>query len=337
MPDETPINADRADLLVYRDDRGRERPVRDAAEWRLRREQILASMQRVMGTLPDPAHRVPLAVETLEEARLPGFRRRRITFAAEAGDRVPAYLFLPDGVTAGAPAMLIPHPTGARGKDQPAGLVGPETTHFAPQLARRGYVALAPDYPGSGDYACDPYALGYVSATMKGVWNHIRAIDLLQSLPEADPERIGAIGHSLGGHNSIFVAAFDPRVRAVVSSCGFNAFPKYFGGDLTGWSHRGYMPRIADVYGRDPAHMPFDFPEVIAALAPRAFFTNSPVDDDNFEVSGVRDCIAAARSVYALLGAEERLVAAYPAAGHDFPDETRALAYNWLDRQLRAA
>ena len=47
-------------------------------------------------------------------------------------------------------------------------------------------------------------------------------------------KRIGVIGHSLGGHNSLFVAAFDPRLRAVVSSCGFNAFPKYKNGDLTG-------------------------------------------------------------------------------------------------------
>ena len=51
------------------------------------------------------------------------------------------------------------------------------------------------------------------SATMKGIVNHRRAVDLLASLPEVDPRRIGVIGHSLGGHNSLFVAAFDPRIK----------------------------------------------------------------------------------------------------------------------------
>ena len=83
---------------------------------------------------------------------------------------------------------------------------------------------------------------------MKGIWNHTRAVDLLQSLPEVDAERIGCIGHSLGGHNTIFVGVFDTRLKVLVSSCGFNSFFKYYGGDLTGWSHKGYMPRIAEVY-----------------------------------------------------------------------------------------
>ncbi len=48
--------------------------------------------------------------------------------------------------------------------------------------------------------------MGYASATMKGIWKHMRAVDLVASLAEVDPERIGAIGHSLGGHNAIFAA-----------------------------------------------------------------------------------------------------------------------------------
>src|SRR5581483_6177021 len=94
------------------------------------------------------------------------------------------------------------------------------------------------------------------------IWNHMRAVDLLQSLPEVDASRIGAIGHSLGGHNSIFLAVFDDRVKCVVSCCGFCSFPRYFGGDLTGWSHNGYMPRIRDCYGCDPVRVPFDFTEL---------------------------------------------------------------------------
>jgi pimeloyl-ACP methyl ester carboxylesterase len=186
-----------------------------------------------------------------------------------------------------------------------------------------------------GEYRFDPYAHGYASATMKGIWNHMRCVDFLRSLPEVDGERIGAIGHSLGGHNSMFLAVFDDRVKCVVSSCGFCSFPRYMKGDLTGWSHDGYMPRIRTEFGRDPAKMPFDFTEVVAALAPRPFLACAPVGDTNFDIQGVKDCLAAARPVYDLLGADDHLKAVHPECGHDFPQATRLAAYEWLDRWLR--
>ena len=194
---------------------------------------------------------------------------------------------------------------------------------------------MAPDYPNFGDYQIDVYARGYISATMKGIWNHIRAVDLLQSLPEVDGARLGCIGHSLGGHNSLFVAAFDERLQVVVTSCGFNSFFKYYGGDLTGWSHAGYMPRIATEYGCDPARMPFDFTEVLAALAPRRVFINAPQHDDNFDRSGVRDCLTAAGPVYDLFQASKHLVAVHPDCEHDFPPEVRQTAYAFIDETLK--
>jgi pimeloyl-ACP methyl ester carboxylesterase len=145
------------------------------------------------------------------------------------------------------------------------------------------------------------------------------------------------IGHSLGGHNALFLAAFEPRLRAVVTSCGFNSFFKYMQGDLTGWSHAGYMPRIATRFGKDPKQMPFDFSEVLAAIAPRPVFLNAPMGDDNFEVSGVKDCLLAAAPAYALWQAETSLVARHPACGHDFPAVVREEAYAWLERVLGAA
>ena len=84
----------------------------------------------------------------------------------------------------------------------------------------------------------------------------LRAVDLLCSLPEVDPARIGVIGHSLGGHNAIFVALFDDRLKAVVSSCGFNDFRHYYKGNIAGWSHKGYMPRLREVYHLDLDRVP---------------------------------------------------------------------------------
>jgi dienelactone hydrolase len=322
-------------LLIYRDAEGKEHPVTTAADWARRRAHILANMQLVMGPLPDNSRKVPLDVKYTEEQQTARYVRKKLTFAAEKGDRVPAYLLLPRGRHGKLPAVLCLHQTVAIGKAEPAGLGAREDLRYAVHLVERGYVTLAPDYPNFGEYRFDTYRRGYQSGTMKAVWNNLRAIDLLQSLPQVDPQRIGCIGHSLGGHNAMFTAAFDPRIKAVVSNCGFTSFPKYYGGKLKGWTSATYMPRIAAVYQSKPEKMPFDFPEVVAAIAPRAFLASSPLHDHNFEVSGVRDCIAAAKPVYELLKAGDRLAANHPDCKHEFPADVRKVAYAWLDRWLK--
>jgi dienelactone hydrolase len=333
---QVPFYKDRQNLLVYIDDSGNSHPVGTAGEWEIRRSHIIHSLQLVMGPLPEPeASSLDLQIEATEE--LPGIRRQKITFRSAGEDRVSAFLLTPRGLRRGikVPGILCLHQTTSIGKAEPAGLGGKPNLHYALELAERGYVTLAPDYPNFGDYKFDSYAHGFASATMKGIFNHRRAIDLLQSLPEVDPDRIAVIGHSLGGHNALFVAAFDPRIKAVVTSCGFTSFAKYKGGNLAGWSHKGYMPRIAEIYGNDPARMPFDFTELLAYLAPRPVFINAPVGDDNFAVSGVRDCVAAADVVYQkVYHAGRNLQVIYPPGGHDFPPQARETAYKFLARSL---
>ncbi len=330
-----PSCVEATNVMSYLDEKGALQPVRTPEDWAKRREHILAGLQLAMGPLPDASKNVPLDVQLVEETGLAKVHRKRISFATEAGDRVPAYLLIPKGVSGKVPGILCLHQTTAIGKGEPAGVGGSGNLHYALELAERGYVTLAPDYPNFGDYRLDPYKQGYTSATMKGIWNHMRAVDLLQAQPEVDPDRIGCIGHSLGGHNTLFLGAFDGRVKAMVSSCGFTSFSKYMGGDLTGWSHSGYMPRIASAYGKDPKKMPFDFPEVLAALAPRSLFLNAPEGDSNFDMSGVSDCVNAARPVYECLGAGDRLVFLYSKGGHDFDPAAREAAYAFLNKALK--
>jgi dienelactone hydrolase len=328
----SPPYRNHANLMMYIDAAGAEHPVATPADWAIRRAHILAGMQEVMGPMPPDSRRVPLEVKTLEVCQTDRFTRRKITFATEPDTRVPAYLFIPKGAKGKVPAILCPHPTAESGKGRTAGLDGPESRHYALELAQRGYVTIAPDYVGYGEYQWNPYTHGYISATMKGIWDHMRAVDLLVSLNEVDRDRIGVIGHSLGGHNSMFVAVFDPRIKVIVSSCGFNAFRYYKGGDLTGWSHKGYMPKIPSYCGWQ--NMPFDFHEVVAALAPRPFFVNAPLRDANFDVRGVDEAVGAARRVYRLLGAADGITAVHPDCQHDFPDDVRRQVYAWLDRHL---
>lgn len=309
--------------------------VRTHSEWAKRREKILSNMQLVMGPFPK-RNKLPIDLVEVEKVQRPSYTQIKIAFLSEEDDRVPAYVLIPRNLRNPVPGVLCLHQTARLGKAEPVGLGGNPNLCYAKELAERGYVTLAPDYPNFGDYRFDPYQHGYVSATMKGIWNHLRAVDALQALPNVAADRIGVIGHSLGGHNALFVAAFDNRIQAVVTSCGFTSFKKYKGGDLTGWSHKGYMPLIAEKYGKDPARMPFDFPEVLAVLAPRPVFINAPLHDSNFEVSGIRDCVQAAMPIYSkVFNAPDRLVAVYPDAAHEFPLRIRETAYRFLDRWMR--
>jgi dienelactone hydrolase len=332
-----PPYSDHVNLMVVCDASGHEQPVRNPADWERRRTHILAHLQEVMGPLP-ARKKGETRSEVVSSRQEPGYLRKKILIESEPGDRVPAWLLIPDslaGAKVRGPAMLCLHQTVAIGKDEPAGLGTNPDLDYARELVERGYVTIAPDYPNFGEYRRDVYAMGYASASMKAIWNNMRAVDILQGLDQVDPDRIGAIGHSLGGHNAIFTALFDPRIKAVASSCGFNAFPYYYRGNIAGWSHKGYMPRLKDLYGLDLKRVPFDWPELIGALAPRPFFTNSPLHDANFEVEGVRVCLEAAKPVYRLLGVPDRIVAVHPDAEHSFPAASRQAAYAFLDRYLK--
>lgn len=334
-PPEAPLYPDRIDLLKLRDATGNETRVANSKAWARRREHILANLQKVMGPLPGPEKRAPLDVRIESESDGGSFVRKKLTYASAPGERVPAYLLIPRERKGKLPAILALHQTVQVGKDEPVGLGGKPDLWYGKELAERGYVVLAPDYPTLGEHQIDVFAKGYQSGTMKAIWDNLRAVDLLQSLPEVDGSRIGALGHSLGGHNTLYTAAFDTRIKALVSNCGFCSFSKYYVGDLTGWSGPRYMPRIKTDYP-NADKMPFDFQEVVAAIAPRAFLAIAPERDANFDVAGVREVIDAATPVYQLFGKPERLKVFYPDCEHEWPKPMRDEAYQWLDRWLKA-
>ena len=173
---------------------------------------------------------------------------------------------------------------------------------YASELAERGFVTIAPSYPLLAKYQPDVFKLSYAGGTMKAIWDNRRALDLLDSMREARHGAYGAIGHSLGGHNSVFTALFDQRIKGIVTSCGFDSFRDYYGGDPKNWEHgRGwcsdrYMPRLAKYRGR-LEESPFDFDDLLAAFAPRPIFVNAPLKDSNFQWPAYDRCRAASQSM----------------------------------------
>ncbi len=325
-------------VLWFPGDSGKPAPVKTLADWEKRRAAILAGFEEAAGKLPSREVLPDLDVRAGERLETAHYVRETISFASEPGDRTPAYLYLPKGLKPGERRIGIValHPTSALGKGIIDGAGEAPNRAYARELAERGHVVIAPDYPSFGD--CKDYNFAadrYESGTMKGIWNHMRCVDLLLARPEVDPGKIAVIGHSLGGHNAIFLGLFDRRVKAVVSSCGWTPFHDYFGGDLKGWTSDRYLPAIRDRYRLDPDKVPFDFFELVAALAPAAFYSNSPLRDANFDWRGIENAAPQARRIFELHGVPTKLRFAYPDAEHDFPQPEREESYRFLERWLQ--
>ena len=332
-----------SDLLSYIDAKGRQRPVLTGSDWEKKRGQMLDSLQAIMGLLPSLQQLPDFDIQYRDSLKETNYTRYTINFRVAENEYLPAYLYIPARKIPQQkyPAMLALHPTGASGKKITDG-EGAANRGYAKELAHRGYAVIAPDYPSFGDLSDYDFQNDrYLSGTMKGIFNHIRCVDLLQSRPDVDHERIGVIGHSLGGHNAMFAAAFDTRLKVVITSCGWTEFEYYnigeeaskrYGGRLGPWAQDRYMPLFRDKYQLNGEKIPFNFHEVIALIAPRWFFSNSPVNDSNFDVAGVKIGIEKANEAYRFLHVEDRLQVRYPIAEHDFPPDIRQEVYQFIDK-----
>lgn len=320
-------------------------PEHTSDKWQKEREKILKGMEAAMGKLPEKTALPPFNLKVTDSLRRDTYTRLTINFLVAEDEELSAYLYVPDHKKLQKlPAMVVLHGTGDLGKQLVDGESRLKNRAQAKELAERGYVVIAPDYPSMGDSRDYNFAEDrYQSGTMKGIFNHMRCVDLLQELTYVDPARIGVLGHSLGGHNAMFVGAFDERLKVIVSSSGWTMMEDYnigksaskrYGGRLGPWAQDRYMPLLREKYKLDDSKFPFDFDKVISALAPRPFFSNSPVNDYNFDVGGVRQGIAIAFETYRRLGAEDNLQVRYPDAGHDFPTATRLEAYKFIDKVL---
>lgn len=333
-------------LLTYLDESGKYKSVTNPEEWEIKRKQILMGMEAAMGELPSREGLPPMDIQYSDSLKETNYTRYSIRFTVAENEMLPAYLYIPDKKEEKDkfPAMIALHETDSIGKQSVDGQGKNMNLAYAKELAGRRYVVIAPDYPSFGDL--QPYDFStdrYQSGTMKGIFDHIRCIDLLVSREEVDPDRIGVIGHSLGGHNAMFVGAFDTRLKVIVSSCGWTPFAYYdlgevvakkYGGRLGPYAQDRYMPLLREKYNVEGDKFPFDFIDVIASFAPRAFFSNSPEQDGNFEVKGVRAGIGEASKVYRLFDRENLLQVRYPDAKHDFPVEVRMEAYRFIDSVL---
>ena len=245
-----------------------------------------------------------------------------------------------------APAILALHQTIKFGKDEVVGLKGFPDFAYGHELAMRGYTVLAPYqltagdriYPGKDSFDSSPFYEQYPdwSIVGKNLEDSKSAIDVLYALDYVDKDRIGVIGHSLGGHNAIFAAALDDRIKVAISNCGLSVFSEEE--ERMEWSLEDgyiYIPKLRR-YFLDNIDAPFDLHEVAALIAPRPWLNISSYFDKAY---GNQEFLAEVGTqlyqVYNLYKVSNAFGFYMHGNDHSFPRSARELAYGWLDRWLK--
>ncbi|HEY0735969.1 MAG TPA: acetylxylan esterase [Herpetosiphonaceae bacterium] len=317
----------------------------DRAAWESWRVAFRAGLRQRLA-LPE-AEPSPVTFNMVSPTTHSGYRRVYLEYESAPGVIVPAWLLIPDNLTDSAPAVIAVHGHGS-GMDDLVGIDadGGERTEaqgyhqdFALALCRRGMVVLAPELRGFGrrrepqDQAAGPTSSSCQAAAWWGVmlgkpllgsrvWDVLRALDLLGSLPEVDPQRIGIMGGSGGGAVALFAAALAPRLRAAVISNYFCTFRD----SILAMQHCAcnYVPGLlqdGEIY------------DVAALLAPRPLLIEAGTDDPIFPLPGVLDAYARLSVAYSAQGAADQLERDVFAGGHQI---SGAKAYAWLVRTLQS-
>lgn len=320
-------------------------------EWKIKAGALREIFLQTLGYTPDIS--CPLSPEVIDEVDCGEHTRRRVAYWVEPDERVTAYVLIPRSRQGRTPAVLSIHGTTPLGKEQGIGddPAGQSCAH-ALHLVRRGYITLAYDllsagertYKGLRAFDTAPFYEKHPGWSVRGkdVWDVSRAVDLLQTLEEVDPERIGSIGHSQGGGITLHAMALDQRIKAGVSNCGdwpSRLSKNPFNHCRTGW----WVGRpFLRPYGHAGKPFPIDLHEYLALIAPRAILNIVALNDWSYTMEeepitrpALDHLAETVSAVFSLLGAEGNFQQILHTRGHCFLEEQREVAYTFLDENLK--
>jgi dienelactone hydrolase len=299
--------------------------------WTARREELRRWWLDFLGPLPAERKAAP-KLTVVEEDRTEGVVRQLVRYDIEPGLATEAYLLKPEKPTGKAPGIAVFHSTVPYSIRQPAGLEGAPEKFFGLRYAKQGCVCFCPRnylWPQTVGISARPEAEKYIARVRgskgmaKMLYDALVAVDILVAQPDVDSGRIGAVGHSLGAKETLYLGAFDERVKAIVSSEGG------IGTKFSNWEAAWYLgPAIKEPTFTHEHH------ELLALTAPRPFLLlggNSADGDRGWPF------IAAALPVYELYGKPARLGQFMHGKGHNVPPEAEQRIENWLLTYLSAA
>lgn len=323
-PKKLPEQAPRLSVLLQ-DAAGE--PITTLAAWQKHRAVLRAKWQDVLGQLSARRDTAP-ALTVLEEDRADGVLRQRVRYEVEPQLVTEGYLLRPEtNSTTPRPGVLVFHSTVNESIAQPAGVKGELAKAFGWQLAKQGYVAFCPRnylWPDNDHIAAAAEARRFLAretkclGMAKMLYDAQVALDILAAQKDVDPKRLGAIGHSLGGKEVLYLAAFDERIKSTVSSEGG------IGIGFSNWHDAWYLgPKVKE------QDFPREHHELLALVAPRAFLL---IGGDSADGAASWPFIAAAQPVYALhdQAASERFGLWNHGQGHTVPSEMVTRVTDWF-------
>ncbi len=324
-PERLPDDAPRLSPLLV-DEEGRR--ISNLEGWKRKREKIRRWWLDFLGPLKETREGPP-PLTVIEEDRPDGVVRQLVRYEVEPGLPVEGYLLKPARADGRCPGVVALHSTVRHTIRQPAGVEGKPEKAFGLKLARRGCVTFCPRcFLWSEDLSI-PYSKHVERFRTrhpgsKGMAKMLHdaqvALDILAGLPEVDPQQLGAVGHSLGAKEVLYLAALDERVQAAASSEGG------IGTRFSNWDAPWYLgEEIRKETFRNEHH------ELLALVAPRPFLL---LGGDSADGDRSWPFIEAVLPVYRLYGHRLRIGLFNHRQGHSVPPEAERRIDQWLDAYL---
>ncbi|MDH7568699.1 MAG: acetylxylan esterase, partial [Armatimonadota bacterium] len=288
--------------------------------WQARAAELRAHVLASTGLLPMPV-RAPLNPRVWGTIEGDGYFVDKVTLETLPGFYLGGNLYRPKGKRGPFPGIANPHGHWRNGRleHQELGSIPARCITFA----RMGCVAFAYDMVGRTDTDQVPHDYGGPREALWGIsvaglqlWNSIRVLDYLQSLPDVDPERLGCTGASGGGTQTFLLCAVDERVKVAAPVNMVSAHMQ--GGCLC----------------ENPPNLRIDATnvEIAALMAPRPLLLVAATGD--WTKNTLTEEFPFIQSIYRLMGAEERVGAQRFDAPHNYNRASREAVYVWFAQWL---
>ena len=297
---------------------------------------------RLIGGLP-ARHGSP-AVKKMGRIEADDYYVEKLVYESMPGYFVPSLLYVPKKLDQPAPGILSPcgHAVEAKAFEEH------QILHV--NLAKRGFIVLTFDPVGQGERSqfwdaqagkskfglgCHEHAVLGNALELLGtslaryrIWDGMRGLDYLSSLPEVDPARIGCVGNSGGGTLSAYITALDPRVTAAALCCYITTLPRRMGN------------RIQKDPSSDPEQDIFGFVSegidhagLLALCAPRPTLIGAATLDF-FPIEGTRESFAESVKLYSVTNSVDRVSMVEAPFPHGLSLPIREAVYAWFERWL---
>lgn len=316
--------------------------IHSAADFQAWQDGIRRAFMASIGGLP--AVKTPLNAQITGELRRDGYVVRKLIFESQPELYVTANLYLPTTGNGPFPAVLVANGHSANGKAYAV------YQHVYIGLVRQGYVVLTWDNIGQGErlqlwnFSADrsrgretgnehgitgipEYLLGRNMAR-EMIWDGMRALDYLASLPEVNPARIGMTGSSGGGTLTTYISMLDPRVQAASIVTYITSFHK----KVEARADDSESDPEQDLFG--PLAAGVDHTEFVGLIAPRPVLIGAALKDF-FPIEGTRATFAELRQVYASAGVPERVDMVAFDHPHMYSQPLREATAAWFNRWLK--